>query len=73
MSCSDELEELVGVLADVRLGVVAGDVVPLDAVGVEVVQDGQADLVAVSVVRLGSRGFGAKIHTNVNTLLTTRN
>ena len=47
---------------------VAGHVVPLDAVGVEVVQDGQADLVAVSVVRLGPRGFGAKIQTNVNTL-----
>jgi len=29
-----------------------GDVVPLDAVGVEVVEDGQAHLVAVAIVRL---------------------
>jgi len=36
---SDELEELVGILADVRLGVVTGNVVPLDAVLVDVVQN----------------------------------
>jgi len=39
--------------------VVAGHVVPLDAVGVEVVQDGQADLIAVAIVRLSSRGFSS--------------
>jgi hypothetical protein len=40
--------------ADDRLGVVAADVVELDAVVVEVVQDAQAELVALAVVRLGN-------------------
>ena len=39
MGGSDELQELFRVLADEGLGVVAGDVVPLDAVLVDVVQD----------------------------------
>ena len=39
---------------------VAGHVVPLDAVGVEVVQHGQADLVAVAVVGLGTWGLSSK-------------
>ena len=49
-------------LADGGLLVVAGDVVPLDAVGVEVVEDAQAGLgvgvvaVLVPVVGLGPRG-----------------
>ena len=42
------------VLADDGLLVVAGDVVPLDAVVVEVVEHGQAELVALAVVRLGN-------------------
>ena len=39
--------------------VMTGHVVPLDAVGVEVVEDGQADLVPVAVVGLGARRLGA--------------
>ena len=42
---ADEVEQLVAVLADEGLEVVAGHVVPVDAVVVEVVQDGQARLV----------------------------
>lgn len=45
VSGRDEVEELVAVLAHEGLHVVAGHVVPLDAVVVEVVQDGQAGLV----------------------------
>ena len=37
----------------------AGDVVPLDAIGVEVVEDSQAHLIVVPVVRLGTWGFGS--------------
>ena len=36
-----------------------GHVVPLDAVGVEVVEDGQAHLIAVAVVRLRLNGFSS--------------
>lgn len=45
------------------LDVVAADVVELDSVLVEVVQDAQAELVALSVVRLGNStaGNGKKI------------
>jgi len=39
MGGTDELQELVRVLADVGLGVVAGDVVPFDSVLVDVVED----------------------------------
>ena len=39
-------------LADGRLGVVAADVVELDPIVVEVVEDGQAELVAFTIVRL---------------------
>jgi len=39
-------------LADGGLEVVAADVVELDAVVVEVVEDGQAELIALAVVRL---------------------
>ena len=51
---ADVVEELFAVLADEGLLVVAGDVVPLDAVVVEVVEDGQAGLalVVLAVVRL---------------------
>ncbi len=54
----DELEELVWVLADEGFGVVAGDVVPLDAVVVDIVEDAHAGLhasvdVKLGVVRLG--------------------
>lgn len=45
VSGRDEVEELVAVLAHEGLHVVAGHVVPLDTVVVEVVQDGQAGLV----------------------------
>jgi hypothetical protein len=48
-------------LADDGLGVVAADVVQLDAVVVEVVQDAQAELVALAVVRLGNAA--AKINS----------
>ena len=41
---TDKVEQLVAVLADERLLVVAGNVVPLDAVVVEVVENGQARL-----------------------------
>ena len=37
----------------------AGHVVPLDAIGVKVVEHGQAHLVVVSVVRLGTWGLGS--------------
>ena len=43
-------------LADDRLSVVAGDVVELDTIVVEVVEDGKAVLVALSVVGLRSVG-----------------
>ncbi len=39
-------------LADGGLEMVAADVVELDAVVVEVVEDGQAELIALTVVRL---------------------
>jgi len=53
-----EVEEDLGVLADVRLGVVAGDVVPLDAVFIQVVEYAQTALGSLvdgelGVVRLG--------------------
>jgi len=43
-------------LADDRLSVVAGHVVELDTIVVEVVEDGEAVLVALSVVGLGPVG-----------------
>ena len=43
-------------LADDGLPVAAGHVVELDPVVVEVVQDGQTDLVALPIVRLGPAG-----------------
>ncbi len=39
---ADKVEQLLAVLADEGLLVVASNVVPLDAIVVEVVQDGQA-------------------------------
>lgn len=53
-----ELEQLVRVLAEEGLGVVAGDVVPFDPVLVDVVEDAHAGLdaavdVELGVVRLG--------------------
>ena len=39
--------------------VMAGHVVPLDAIGVKGVEHGQAHLVVVPVVRLGTWGFGS--------------
>ena len=58
MSGLHELQELVRILAYERLGVVAGNVVPLDAVVVDVVQHAHARLhapvdVEFRVVRLG--------------------
>ena len=41
---ADKVEQLLAVLADEGLLMVASDVVPLDAIIVEVVQDGQARL-----------------------------
>ena len=41
-------------LADDGLGVVAGDIVELDSVIVEVVEDSEAGLITFSVVRLSS-------------------
>ena len=61
-ACRDNNTTLDLDLADGGLLVVAGDVVPLDAVGVEVVEDAQAGLgvgvvaVLVPVVGLGPRG-----------------
>lgn len=53
---ADKVQQLVGVLAHERLQMVAGNVVPLESVVVEVVQDGQAGLVVtlsrLAVVRL---------------------
>jgi len=40
------------------LGVVAGDVVEPDTVVVEVVEDGQAELITLAVVRLGTAKAG---------------
>ena len=48
-------------LAECGLLVMACDVVPLDAVGVEVVEDGQADLVPVAIVRLSAWGFSSEL------------
>merc|ERR1719444_485207 len=48
-------------LADDRFSVVAGDIVVLDSVVVEIVEDGKAKLVALPVVRLrpvGTTGVG---------------
>ena len=53
-------------LADDGLGVVAGDVVELDAVAVEVVEDGKAELVALAVVRLGALGSEMSNEKGVN-------
>ena len=52
------LQELVGVLADEGLAVVAGDVVPLDPVQVDVVQDPHAGLGAAVDVELCVVGLG---------------
>ena len=41
---ADKVEQLLAVFADERFLVAASDVVPLDAIVVEVVQDGQARL-----------------------------
>jgi len=54
----DILEKLLRVLADEGLGVVAGDVMPLDSVIVDVVQNSHAGLhgavdIELRVVRLG--------------------
>merc|ERR1711994_909108 len=49
----DVLQQLVGVLADERLGVVAGDVVPFDTVLVDVVQNAHTRLGAIVNVVLG--------------------
>ena len=43
-------------LADDGFSVVAGDIVVLDSVVVEIVEDGKTKLVALPVVRLGSVG-----------------
>jgi len=43
-------------LADDGFSVVAGDIVVLDTIVVEIVEDGQTELVAFSVVGLGSVG-----------------
>ena len=58
--CACVSEELLRVLADEGLGVVAGNVVPLDAVLVDVVEDAHTGLhalvdVELGVVRLGDR------------------
>ena len=47
-----EVEVTLDVLADDGLLVVAADVVPLDAVSVEVVENGHARLSSLAVVRL---------------------
>ena len=54
----DILEELVRILADEGLAVVAGDVVPLDAVRVDVVENAHAGLGAAVDVELGVVGLG---------------
>lgn len=48
----DPLEESLTSLTDHRLGVVAGNIVPFHSVSVEVVKNGQAVLVALTVVWL---------------------
>lgn len=64
---ADEVQQLVGVLADEGLDVMAGDVVPLDTVVVEVVQDREARLVvplgglAVVWLRLSVSAGGAPV------------
>ena len=45
-------------LADDRFPMVAGDVVEPHAVVVEVVEDGDTELIALSVIRLGATGPG---------------
>jgi hypothetical protein len=44
----------------------AGHIVPLDAVGVEVVEDSQAHLVAVTVIRLRLNGFSSEKKKRLN-------
>lgn len=53
----DVVEQLLGVLADDGLLVVAGDVVPRDAVVVDVVEDRQAGLARLVDVELGVVGL----------------
>lgn len=53
----DVVEELLGVLADDGLFVVAGDVVPRDAVVVDVVEDGQARFARLVDVEFGVVGL----------------
>jgi len=52
------VEQLIRVLADPGFDVVAGDVVPLDAVVVEVVEDGDAGLVGAVLAELPVVGLG---------------
>ena len=53
--------------------VMTGHVVPLDAVGVEVVEDGQAHLIAVAVVRLRLNGFSSTERKWLNFITVIRN
>lgn len=56
ISGAHKIKQLIGILADEGLDVMAGDVVPLDAIVVEVVQNGKAALVialgSLAVIRL---------------------
>ena len=47
---------------------VASDVVPFDAIGIEVVQDSNAHFIAVTVIRLGLRNglFAGIIESNLS-------
>lgn len=58
MCGTDELQELVRVLADVGLGVVAGDVVPFDSVLVDVVEDSHASFNRFIDLEFGVVGLG---------------
>lgn len=59
MNSFDVLDEKVGIFADEWLLVIAGDIVPLDAVVVDIVQHSEARLSGVVDLELGVVGLGA--------------
>ena len=65
VGAGDVVEELVAVLADEGLLVVAGDVVPGDAVVVDVVEDREAGLLGAVDVELGVVGLAGLLVTGL--------
>lgn len=59
-----KVQQFIGVLADEGLDVMAGDVVPLDAIVIEVIQNGEATLV-IALRRLAIIGLGLIVATGL--------